>query len=52
DYLYKSEQGEEVLEAASDFFDYGFNVWAFENDWMVHGCMFVASLVGLTSLLN
>ncbi|KAI3852641.1 hypothetical protein MKW92_018914 [Papaver armeniacum] len=50
-YLYKSEPDQEVLEAASEFFDYGFSVWAFPNHCMVRGCMFQASLIGLESLL-
>lgn len=50
-YLHKSEPDQDVLEPASEFFDYGFSVWAFPNHCMVRGCVFQASLIGLESLL-
>ncbi|KAI3845629.1 hypothetical protein MKW92_049572 [Papaver armeniacum] len=57
-YLEKIEQGEGpqgVLEAAKEFFQYGFRVWGYPRDncrsfgCRLFGCMFEASLVGATS---
>ncbi|KAI3968057.1 hypothetical protein MKW92_041899 [Papaver armeniacum] len=50
DYLHRSEPGQEVLEAAKEFFKYGFSFWAIPDHCLLSGCMFEASFVGLKSL--
>ncbi|KAI3849984.1 hypothetical protein MKX03_035963, partial [Papaver bracteatum] len=50
DYLHKSEPGQGLLEAASEFFRFGFTVWEYDGHCMMYGGMFEASLVGLDSL--
>ncbi|KAI3921259.1 hypothetical protein MKW92_039629 [Papaver armeniacum] len=50
DYLHKSEPGQGVLEAASEFFHHGFSVWEYQGHRSVRGGIFEASLVGLESL--
>ncbi|MCL7027029.1 hypothetical protein MKW94_007227 [Papaver nudicaule] len=50
DYLYLSDPGEDVLEAAAEFFDYGFTAWACPGHSSLFGCIFEASFVGLVSL--
>ncbi|MCL7028696.1 hypothetical protein MKW94_029307 [Papaver nudicaule] len=49
-YLHKSDPGDDVLEAAAEFFEYGFTAWAYPNHALLFGCMFQASFVGLDSL--
>ncbi|KAI3952256.1 hypothetical protein MKW98_005951 [Papaver atlanticum] len=48
DYLDKSPPGQGVLEAAKEFFKYGFSFWG--NSDHCSGCLFEASFVGLKSL--
>ncbi|KAI3941562.1 hypothetical protein MKW92_029103 [Papaver armeniacum] len=50
DYLHKSEPGQGVLEAASEFFHHGYSVWEYQGHRSVFGGIFQASLVGLDPL--
>ncbi|RZC80044.1 hypothetical protein C5167_042615 [Papaver somniferum] len=48
DYLDRSPPGQGVMEAAKEFFKYGFSFWG--NSDHCSGCLFEASFVGLKSL--